>query len=127
MPTSGVVFVVDDDPSMLKGIERLLRTYEFDAQVFYSVEDFHSRANLREAVCLVLDIRLDGKSGSNLRREIAIAGVSIPVVFITADDSDTTRKAAIEAGCVAYLTKPFTAKSLIEGIARASDDPRQTE
>ena len=65
--------------------------------------------------------------GIELRREIAIAGVSIPVVFITADDSDTTRKAAIEAGCVAYLTKPFTAKSLIEGIARASDNPRQTE
>ena len=127
MPTSGVVFVVDDDPSMLKGVERLLRTHGFDAQAFCSVEEFHRRANLREAVCLVLDIRLDGKSGIELRREIAVADVSIPVIFITADDSDTTRKAAIEAGCVAYLTKPFAAKSLIEAIARVPDDPRQSE
>jgi CheY-like chemotaxis protein len=78
-------------------------------------------------VTVTAAIRLDGKSGIELGREIAVAGVSIPAISITADDSDTARKAAIEAGCFAYLTKPFTAKSLIEAIARASDDPRHTE
>jgi FixJ family two-component response regulator len=112
---------------MLKGIERLLRAHGFDAELFYSVEDFQERANLREAICLVLDINLNGRSGIELRREIAIAGVSIPVIFITANDSDTTRKAAIEAGCVAYLAKPFPAKSLVEAIVAASAEASRTE
>ena len=127
MPKQRTVCVLDDDLSILKGIERLLRAHGFDAELFYSVEDFQERANLREAICLVLDINLNGRSGIELRREIAIAGVSIPVIFITANDSDTTRKAAIEAGCVAYFAKPFPAKSLVEAIVAASAEPSRTE
>lgn len=66
---------------------------------------------------MLLDIDLGGKSGIDLSREVATSGV--PVIFITGKDSDRTRKAAFEAGCVAYFGKPFEAKSLMEAVERA--------
>jgi FixJ family two-component response regulator len=115
-----VVFVVDDDPGMLKGLERLLKTHGFDVELFESAEEFNKRANFCNAICLVLDINLNGKSGIELKRQLAASGVSLPVIFITASDSDVTRKAALDVGCVAYLTKPFSAKSLMDAIEQAS-------
>ena len=119
MPTQKTVFVVDDDPSMLKGVERILKHSGFSSQLFDSANDFHNRAKLREAACLILDIDLGGVSGIELSRELAASGFSVPVIFITGKDSDRTRKAAYEAGCVAYFGKPFEAKSLTEAVERA--------
>jgi FixJ family two-component response regulator len=112
--------VVDDDPSILRGIERLLRAHGFRSELFGSVEDFHRRANMHDAICLVLDINLDGRSGIEVRHQLAGSGMTIPVIFITADDSDTVRRAALEAGCVAYIAKPFAARSLIDAIDKAT-------
>ena len=120
MQTGRSVLVLDDDPSVLKGIGRLLKAHGFLAELFDSIEAFHDRANLSEALCLVLDINLNGKSGIELRRQIASSGASLPVIFITAIDNDATRTSALEAGCVDYLEKPFAAKSLIDAIVRAS-------
>jgi FixJ family two-component response regulator len=122
-----LVIVVDDDRSMLGAVQRLLRVQGFDVAVFDTVEDFLARANLCEAACLVLDIHLDpdGMSGIELRRRLALSGVELPVIFITGSDSASTRQAAMEAGCRAYLPKPFTTASLIDAI-RASDRPRTT-
>lgn len=55
-----------------------------------------------------------------MRRRLKVAGITLPVIYITGKDSAATRKAAIESGCLAYLTKPFSAKSLIEPIERAA-------
>jgi FixJ family two-component response regulator len=124
LPNSKSVFVVDDDPSMLKGVQRLLRVHGFNTQLFESVEAVCSRANMDDAFCVVLDINLNGKSGIELRHKMISRGVAIPVVYITANDNDATRKAAIASGCIAYLTKPFSAKDLIDPILRVwrSDD-----
>jgi len=119
VPTRKAVFVVDDDPGMLKGIERLLQVHGFDAELFHSAEDFHSRAKLHEASCLVLDVHLQGKSGIELSNELGTYGRALPVIFITANDSEYTRKAANEAGCVAYLAKPFSARSFLDAIEKA--------
>jgi DNA-binding response OmpR family regulator len=67
----------------------------------------------------VIDINLNGKSGIELRRQLAAKGISPPVIFITANDNELNRKAATEAGCVAYLGKPFTGKSLIAAVSKA--------
>jgi FixJ family two-component response regulator len=67
----------------------------------------------------VLDIKLKENSGIDLRRALANAGISIPVIFVTADDSDQTRREATAAGCVAYLTKPFSSKALIDAVEKA--------
>jgi FixJ family two-component response regulator len=121
-----VVFVVDDDPSVLKGLERLLRVHGFDVELFDSAESFRDRAGVDEAICVFLDINLTGESGIELRRELTSAGAALPVIFMTADDSEATWQAAQDAGCVAFLSKPFTAKLLMDAITRASAGPGQT-
>jgi FixJ family two-component response regulator len=118
------IFVVDDDPSMRLGVKRLLNQYGFETELFDSVDDFYERADVRRSDCLVLDIKLKNKSGIDLRRELANSGVSVPVIFITANDSDNTRKAATDAGCIAYLTKPFLGKSLVDAINKAAGSQR---
>jgi FixJ family two-component response regulator len=119
MTARKLVIVLDDDPSVLAAVERLLRVHGFDTEVFNTVESFLDRANLCGATCLVLDIHLDGMSGIELRRQLTRSGIELPVVFITANDSEASRKAAMEAGCVAYLQKPFPTKLLMDAIEAA--------
>jgi FixJ family two-component response regulator len=119
--TEKAVFVVDDDAGMLRSVNRLLKEYGFNGVLFDSVEAFQKRANLDEAFCVVLDINLQDGSGIELRKWLAGSDVSLPVIFITGNDSGAARKAALAAGCSAYLTKPFPAQSLMDPIQRAAD------
>src|SRR5260370_26564495 len=105
---------------MLKALERLLRAKGFDVEVFASAEAFLAGATTSEAACLVLDIHLDGISGIELRRRLTTSGSRLPVIFITALDDEATHKEAMEAGCVAYLRKPFPAHLLIGAIDKAA-------
>src|SRR6185312_4773651 len=115
-----VVLVVDDDPGMLRGVKRLLREHGYDSILFSSAESFQNHGDFEHALCVVLDINLNDESGIEVRHRLKAAGISLPVIYITANDSHATRMAAIESGCLAYLTKPFAARSLIEPIERAS-------
>jgi FixJ family two-component response regulator len=119
LPARRSVFVVDDDPSMRSSLKRLLRQHGFDATVFESANALLDHGDFSRAACIVLDINLDGQSGIDLRRRLANEGVTAPVIYITGNDSHANRSAAIESGCVAYLTKPFVAQSFIESIERA--------
>jgi FixJ family two-component response regulator len=114
------VFVVDDDPDMLRGVKRLLGAHGYDSVLFPSAEAFQKHGNFERAICVVLDINLSDDSGIEVRHRLKAAGVSLPVIFITGNDSPATRMAAMAAGCLAYLTKPFTANSLIEPIERVA-------
>lgn len=118
MPIPKSVFVVDDDPSMRMGLKRLLREHGFNVTLFESGVALLSHADFGKAFCVVLDVNLNDQSGIDLRRELLDRGVGLPVIFITGNDSDTNRSAAIKSGCVAYLTKPFSARSLVEPIER---------
>lgn len=120
VPKRNVVFVVDDDPGTLKGVKRLLREHGYDSVLFQSAEAFQKHGDFEQALCIILDINLNKESGIDVRRRLKAAGVSAPVIYITAGDNDTVRMAATESGCLAYLTKPFPAKSLIEPIDRVS-------
>ncbi|HEY2529738.1 MAG TPA: response regulator [Xanthobacteraceae bacterium] len=122
-----IVLVLDDDPGMLKGLERLLKARGYKVQLFNSVNDFRSRADPHHAGCLVLDVNLNGTSGIDLRRQLTSSSISLPVIFITGNDSDIIRNAALEVGCVAYLTKPFSAKSLIEAVESATTEANGAE
>ena len=115
-----VVLVVDDDPSMLRGVRRLLRHYGFDAVPYETVGDLKDHGDFDGVVCVVLDINLGDGSGIELRRWLAESGVSLPVIYITGNDCDATRMAAMASGCIAYLTKPFSAESLIGPIQDAA-------
>jgi len=120
LPNQSVVFVVDDDPDMLRGVKRLLRQYGYDSVLFPSAEALEDHDVFEEAVCIILDINLNGGSGIELRHRLKAAGISVPVIYMTGADNPAVRMAAFQSGCLAYLTKPFSAKSLIEPLGRAS-------
>ena len=115
-----LVYVVDDDPSMLKGVKRLLREHGYDSVLFSTAADFQRHHDFDNAVCVILDVDLNDTSGIDVRRRLTAAGISLPVIFITGKDNASTRMAAHASGCLAYLTKPFSAGSLLAPIERAS-------
>ena len=88
--------------------------------MFSSAEEFQNHDDFESACCVVLDINLNNEFGIELRHRLKAAGISLPVIYITANDSPAVRMAAIESGCIAYLTKPFRAKSLIEPIDKVA-------
>jgi FixJ family two-component response regulator len=120
MPNRKVVFVVDDDPAMLRSVARLLRQFGYASVLFPSAEAFANHSDFGKAVCVIFDINLGDGSGIELRHRLKAAGHSVPVIYITGNDSPAVRAAAHQSGCLAYLTKPFSAKSLIASIEQAS-------
>ena len=118
MSTTKSIFVVDDNPSMLRGIGRLLREYGFTSSLFETGGALLRHGRFDGALCLVLDVNLSDGSGIELRHRLAAQSIDVPVIYITGNDNPTTRMAAMASGCVAYLTKPFTAKALMEPIER---------
>jgi FixJ family two-component response regulator len=121
LPNRNLVFVVDDDPGMLRGVKRLLREYGYDSVLFASAEAFQNQNDFEKALCVILDINLnDGSSGVELRHRLKAAGIFVPVIYMTGNDNPAVRMAALQSGCLAYLRKPFSAKSLIEPLERAS-------
>ena len=120
MPNRNLVFVVDDDPGMLRSVQRLLRQHAYEPIVFSSAQAFKSHTDLETAVCIILDINLNDGSGIELRHHLNDAGVSVPVIYMTGNEDPAVHRAALDSGCVAILTKPFSAQSLIEPLKKAS-------
>ena len=112
--------VVDDDPSMLKGIERFLSARGLAAEGFASAEAFLASSAATRATCLVLDIQLPGMSGLELQRQLTASGSTLPIILMTAFEDEATHKRALQAGCVSYLQKPFPAALLLEAIDKAA-------
>ena len=115
-----LVFVVDDDAMMLRSIARLLRQLGYESVLFPSAEAFENQSNFDGVVCVLLDIDLGDASGIEVRHRLKEANISVPVIYITGNDSPAVRTAAHQSGCLAYLTKPFSAKSLMEPLHRAA-------
>jgi FixJ family two-component response regulator len=115
-----LVAVVEDDPGMLRSIERLLKAHEFQPAAFTSAEEFLGTAAESEATCLILDIHLGGMSGIELRRQLTARGSSLPVIFMSAVDDERVRQTAIAVGCVAYFRKPFLPDHLIGAVNKAA-------
>jgi FixJ family two-component response regulator len=115
-----LVFVVDDDPAMLRGVSRPLKQHGYDTILFASAVAFRGRNDYEKAACIILDINLKDGSGIELRHGLKAAGIYVPVIYMTANDNPAVRAAALQSGCLAYLTKPFAAHSLIEPLKRAS-------
>jgi FixJ family two-component response regulator len=120
LPNRDLVFVVDDDRAMLTAIARMLRQYGYNTVLFSSAEAFRNHNDFEKALCVILDINLNDGSGIELRHHLKAAGISVPVIYITGNDSPAVRMAALQSGCIAYLEKPFSAKSLMELLQRAS-------
>ena len=120
MPEPNLVLVVDDDAMMLKSVARLLRQLGYASVLFPSAEAFANHSDFDGVICVILEINLGDVSGIEVRRRLKEANISVPVIYITGNDSPTVRRAAHQSGCLAYLTKPFSAKSLMEPLHRAA-------
>jgi FixJ family two-component response regulator len=120
MSKRNLVLVVDDDASMLTSVARLLRQLGYASLLFPSAEAFANHGEFDKAVCVLLDIDLGDGSGIELRHHLRAANISVPVIYMTGKDNPAVRKAALQSGRLAYLTKPFSASSLIEPLERAS-------
>jgi len=119
-----VVFVVDDDAGIRESLDSLIRSIGFGAQTFASAQEF-LRSQLPDAPgCLVLDVRLPGLSGLDLQRELALADVRIPIIFITGHGDIPMSVRAMKAGAVEFLTKPFREQDLLDAIQQAIDRDR---
>jgi FixJ family two-component response regulator len=105
---------------MLKAVKRLLRQHGYDSVLFPSAEAFWDYSDFDAACCLILDIHLNKESGIDLRHRLTAAGVSLPVIYITGNDTPAVRTAAQASGCIAYLAKPFAVRSLLDPIEKAS-------
>jgi FixJ family two-component response regulator len=117
-PTS-VVFVVDDDPSVRRAIQRLVESVGVQVQQFGSAREFLRSKRPDAPSCLVLDIRLPGISGLDFQRELAEANIHIPIIFITAHADIPMTVRAMKAGAVEFLTKPFRDQDLLDAIQQA--------
>jgi FixJ family two-component response regulator len=115
-----VVAIVDDDPSVLKGLKRLLNACGFKTEVFNSGEAFLDRNSTGEPACVVLDIHLSGITGIETRRRLTASGSTIPVIYMTALDTAIVQREATASGCAAYLRKPFSGNVLVESIRKAT-------
>jgi len=116
LPHRNVVLVADDDPAMLRSVARLLRQFGYASLLFSSAEAFRNHRDFGNVACALLDIDLGDGSGIELRHGLKAANISVPVIYMTGNGSLAVREAALQSGCLAYLTKPFAARSLIEPL-----------
>jgi len=119
-----VVFVVDDDPSVRRAIKRLVESVGLRVELFGSAQEFLGRERPDSPNCLVLDIRLPGVSGLDFQRELADAGIHIPIIFITAHGDIPMTVRAMKAGAVEFLTKPFRDQDLLDAIQQGLERDR---
>ncbi len=115
--------MVDDDPGVLKGVQRLLRQHDYKPILFSSAEAFKNHTDFESAVCVILDINLNDGSGIELRHRLKAAGIRVPVIYMTGNDDAAVRKAALDSGCIAFLTKPFSVQELIQPLKRIGEHP----
>ena len=120
MKNRNIVLVVDDDPGMLKCIQRLLRQHAYEPIMFSFAQSFKSHTDFDKAICVILDINLNDGSGIDLRHHLKAEGHTVPVIYMTASDNPAVRAAALNSGCIAFLTKPFSTQELIEPLNNAS-------
>jgi RNA polymerase sigma factor (sigma-70 family) len=114
-----IVFVVDDDASVRKGLGRLLRAARYAFESFSSADRFLARPQHAGPSCIVLDLRLPGLSGLALQQTLAAAGRDEPIVFITGHGDIPTCADAMKAGAIDFLPKPFRNQDLLDAIARS--------
>src|ERR1700752_278672 len=115
-----IVYVIDDDLSMRTAIKELIEAVGLNCQTFGSGQELLDVTLPDVPGCLVLDVRLPGLSGLHIQRELNERGTQIPIIFITGHGDIPMSVAAMKAGAVEFLTKPFRDQDLLDAIKQAS-------
>ena len=125
--TKPVVFIVDDDSSVRRSVERLIQSVGLTTKSFASAQEFLQSGQKEETGCLVLDVRLPAISGLDLQDKLSRAGVFLPFIFISGHGTVPMSVRAMKAGAVDFLQKPFDEQDLLDAVYRAIDRCRQGE
>jgi FixJ family two-component response regulator len=120
------VFVIDDDAAVRASIQGLLKSVGLRSESFGTAQEFVRSKRPDGPSCLVLDVRLPGVNGLDFQRELADAGVRIPIIFITGHGDIPMTVKAMKSGAVEFLTKPFRDQDLLDAIHQALDRDRVT-
>jgi FixJ family two-component response regulator len=115
----GVVYILDDEPEMVKALTRLLRARRFEALGFTSVRAFLEACRLENNACLVLDVAMPELDGLELQRHLTHQGILIPIIFLTGHGDIPMSVRAIKAGATEFLTKPIDDAALIQAVRAA--------
>ena len=128
MTASGppTVFVIDDDDYVRKAIQGLLKSVGLRSEIFGTAQELLGCKQSDGPSCLVLDVRLPGVSGLDFQRELATAGIRIPIIFINGHGDIPMTVKAMKSGAVEFLTKPFRDEDLLDAIHQALDRDRVT-
>jgi FixJ family two-component response regulator len=118
-PAPATVFVIDDDGDVRASIQRLLKTVGLRGEAFANAKDFLQWNMPEGPSCLILDIRLPGVSGLEVQRNLIDAGLSIPIIFISAHADVDMAVRAMKLGAVEFLTKPFRPQELVDAVQQA--------
>jgi len=121
---NSLVVVIDDDPSIRRALDSLLRSVDLDVRTFVSVEEFERNTLPDMPTCLVLDIRMPGMSGLDFQRKLAGADRPFPIIFITGHGDIPMTVQAMKAGAIEFLAKPFRDQDLLEAIQAGLETDR---
>lgn len=119
IPANSVVFLIDDDASVRKGVSRLLRSAGYNSEAFGSASDFLAREQHPGPACVVVDVRMPGINGMDLQNVLIQRRREEQLVFITGHGNISMCAQAMKAGAVDFLPKPFRANELLECVERA--------
>ena len=120
-----VVFIVDDDASMRGALENLIGSVGLEVRAFSSPQEFLADQRPDAPGCLVLDVRLPGKSGLAFQEDLVKAGIALPVIFITGHGDIPMSVRAMKAGAMEFLTKPVDDQVLLDAVHAAIERDRQ--
>jgi FixJ family two-component response regulator len=122
-----MISIVDDDESVREATKALVRSLGYTAATFASAEEFLGSDRLHDTACVIADVQMPGLSGIDLQERLVAQGLALPVILITAFADERTRRRAIDAGALDYLSKPFSDEQLVSclDLALKHDAPKR--
>ena len=123
-PEQSTVLVVDDDASVREALSDLFQSVGLTVEVYASAQEFLKNERPEGPGCLVLDVRLPGKSGLDFQQELSAANINLPIVFLTGHGDIPMSVRAMKAGAVEFLTKPFREQDLLDAVQTALERDR---
>jgi FixJ family two-component response regulator len=118
------IVVIDDDASMRKALDNLLKSVGFEVELFASPQEFLQSGRPDRPGCIVLDVRFPGRSGLDMQRDLGEANARLPIIFITGYGDIPMSVRAMKAGAVEFLTKPFRDQDLLDAVGTALEEDR---
>jgi FixJ family two-component response regulator len=120
-----IVFIIDDDASVRRSVERLFKSVGLKVEVFASAQEFLMRERPDGPSCIVLDVRMPGLSGFELQDTLAAVNFRVPIIFLTGHGNIPLSVRAMKAGAVDFIEKPFDDQVLLDAVQRALEKDRQ--